>query len=90
MTQSGFRKYQSTICTKPTAVNTTEKNMPRANHDVFHALVNGGIARQKFRLRPRYRKCSGSLKITMRIQPTSVVHQAQDVIPQIPATRPTR
>ena len=74
------RRYQSTICTKPAAVNTIEKNMPRANHDVFQALVNGGIARQKLRFRPRYRKCSGSLKSTMSTQPTTVVHQAQVVM----------
>ena len=52
--------------------------------------MNGGMARQKFRFRPRYRKCSGSLKSTMSTQPTTVVHQAQDVISQIPAMRPTR
>ena len=46
----------------PSAVNTIEKNMPRASHDVFHALVNGGMARQKRSGRPRYTRCSGQLE----------------------------
>ena len=47
------RKYQKTICRKPAPVNTIEKNMPRASHEVFQALVNGGMARQKRSGRPR-------------------------------------
>ena len=83
-------RYQSTICTKPEAVNTIEKNIPLANHEVFQALVNGGIARQKFRFLPRYKKCSGSLKSTISAQPSTVAHQAHVVISLMPASRPTR
>ena len=59
-----------------------EKNMPRANHEVFQALLNGGMARQK---RQRFcrgtRKCRGSLKSTISTQPSTVAHQAPVVMP---------
>ena len=35
-------RYQSTIWTKPEARKTIVKTMPRANQEVFHALLNGG------------------------------------------------
>ena len=84
------RKYQKTICRNPVPVKTIEKNMPRASQDVFQALVNGGMARQKRSGRPRYTRWNGSLKSTMRTQPSTVAHQAQVVISLIPARRPTR
>ena len=42
-----MHRPQSTICTKPEARNTIVKNMPRANQEVFQALLNGGKLLQK-------------------------------------------
>ena len=41
------RKPQNTICRKPKPTKSVVNTTPRAIHDVFHALLNGGKARQK-------------------------------------------
>ncbi len=43
--------------------------MPRANQDVFHALLNGGKLFQKRSGLPRYARCRGSLKMAIMTQP---------------------
>src|SRR4030067_964577 len=64
-----------TSCTKATLPNNIVKVIPRVNHDVFQALVKGGIVRQKRKGFPKYIRCRGTLRNMLITQAASIPHQ---------------